>query len=149
MKNLWEYTDGLFQSKEPIFVACVGGQYDVWYDVNDQAPSAKQIAAWEQFCSLEPCNLRKQFIQALDCFADKMNALPKGEIPKFGPSYYPIAMKKIANETAIFLCGTNQLLGEINHSVFMCDSLVIPLQEQAPCHFILMNFEVKIGRAHV
>lgn len=26
LENLWEYTDGLFQSKEPVFVASMGGK---------------------------------------------------------------------------------------------------------------------------
>lgn len=147
MEKLWEYKDGIFQSKEPVLVASMGGKYDIWYDVSDyQVPTAKQIVALEEFCSIKPCNLAKQFIKALNTFADKMSSLPKEEIPGFGPSYCPQTMEKAANETAAFLRSANKSLGEISDSVFMCDSLVIPLQEYAPCRFILMNFEVKRGK---
>lgn len=146
MENLWEYADGLFQSKEPVFVASVDGKYDVWYDVGGyQSPTAKQIAAWEEFCSLQPYDLVKQFITALNTFAHKMSSLLIEETPKLGPRYCPQTMKKAANETAAFLHGANQSLGEVSSSVFICDSLVIPSQEYAPCRFILMNFEVKRG----
>lgn len=147
MEDLWEYTDGLFQSKQPVFVASMGGKYDVWYDAGGhQFPTAKQLVAWDEFCSLQPYDLTKQFIIALNNFSDKMSSLPKEETPKLGPCYHPQTMKKATNETATFLQGVNQSLGEISSSVFMCDSLVIPSQEYAPCRFILMNFEIKRGK---
>lgn len=146
MENVWEYADGLFQSKDPIFVAPIGGKYDVWYDVGGvQAPTAKQIAAWEEFCGLRPDAVKKQFIIALNTFADKMSSLPKEERAKLGPCYSPQTMKKVANETAEFLHGANRSLGEMSYSVFSCNSLVIPSQEDAPCRFVLINFEVKSG----
>lgn len=153
MESLWEYADGLFQSKKPVVVASVSGKYDVWYDVSGyQSPTAKQLAAWKEFCSLQPKDLTKQFITAFYAYADKMNTLPKEETPKLGPCYSPQTMKKAADETAVFLQGTTQSLEEISNPIFICDSLVIPSQEYAPCRFIMMNFEVKrgkvLGRSH-
>lgn len=147
MENLWEYADGLFQSKEPVLVPSVGGKYDVWYDVSGKkAPTSKQIAAWGEFCGLRADAFKQQFILALNTFADQMSLLCKEEMPKLGPSYSPQIMRDAAHETAAFLHCTNQPLGEISSSVFIFNSLVIPSQEDAPCHFVLMNFEVKSGK---
>lgn len=147
MDDKWEYDDnfGLFQSIEPIFVVSMQGRYDIWYDVTEQHPSTKQIAAWNEFYNLSPGELRKQFIAGFANFDKKISALSKNSELTCSSFYNPKIIKKAVQKTIFALQKSDLPLGNMDSSVFRCDSLVIPLQEKCQCHFVLMNFELGVG----
>lgn len=62
MDGKWKYDYKFYQfeSVEPIFVASMQGNYDVWFDIMNQYPSAKQIAAWNEFCNLSHYPLQEK-----------------------------------------------------------------------------------------
>lgn len=149
--NRWRYEDGLFQSTKPIDVASLDGSFELWFDIDERfsnlpQPSSKQWTAWNEFCSLEPDVIRQSFVTGLSDLAQRMDRLPDNAKPGFGPTIDPKVMAKEAREAASALKDSDKPMGKQPDLVFKCDSLVIPLQDNAPVNFVVINFQIGIGK---
>lgn len=151
MNNSWVYEDGLYQSIEPIPVFSLGGSFDVWFDVEErlidqQSPSSKQQATWDEFCNISTEVMRQQFIKGLADLAQRMDELPDTAKPQFGPAIYPKVMAKEIREALSIFNKTSDPIGKQPDSALICDSIVIPMQDNAPVGFVVVNFQIGFGK---
>lgn len=148
MVGIWKYEADfyLYSSVEPVFIGSIQGQCSALFDVTEQRPSKKQIAAWNEFCNLSPHDLREQFILGFINYGKRLDRLLKDPNLEFSSSYNPKLIKKLVRKTILTLLKSQLPLGKNESSAFHCDSLIIPRQEESKCHFVLVNFFLRRGK---
>ncbi|GAA6256438.1 hypothetical protein F070042J6_22900 [Bacteroides sp. f07] len=134
---------GLYETEHSININSLDGDFVAWFDVGDEnSPTEKQLAAWEEFCKINPMNIKEMIIEGLVKLSRQMNLLPADINPQYGPGYNPKVVSRNAKKAIEAMSKNNKSIGKQAKSVFQCNSIVIPKQEKSPVRFIVMNFEI-------
>lgn len=143
-RSLWRIGDwGLYETKYPIYINSLGGDFQAWFDVDgENFPTDKQLVAWEEFCKINPEDMKAMMIDGLAKLVDKMDALSNGVKPEYGPIFKPTVISRNAKRTIEAIRQCRKPLGKIAKANLKCSSVVVPLQDKAPVRFIVINFEL-------
>ena len=153
----WSYDEGLIMPSQPVLVHSLGADMQVWVNAElpeemkygspfsspkwapaHAQPSEKQQAAWRQFDAVPPEQMKRVLAGGLRRLADRMDALPPGSEPEFGPSYYPEEVSKASRNTASML--DSRTIQEVPGCQF--SHVMIPHQQNAPVQFVLLHFAI-------
>jgi len=154
----WTYKEGLLIASHPVMVHSLGAEMQVWVNVEvpedlksgsglagspkfvppHPRPSAKQRDAWHQFDNVRPEQMRQMLADGLRRLADRMDGVPPGSEPEFGPVHCPEEVSKASRNAASMLdgCTIQEVPGcQWSH-------MMIPHQQDAPVHFVLLHFTI-------
>lgn len=146
--QLWRLGEwNSYETEKPINIDSLGGDFDAWFDVGDKLfPTDKQISAWMEFCRITQTSMKSMLIERLTKLSEQMELLPARAKPEFGPIIRPTVVARNARKTIDALSKSRKPIGKQSKSIFLCNSIVIPLQDKAPVRFVVMNFQIGRGR---
>ena len=98
--QFWRIGDlGLYETKHPINIDSLNGDFVAWFDVgNENFPTEKQLATWEDFCKISPTNMKEMIIEGLTKLSRQMDLLLADIKPQYGPVYNPKAVSRNAKK---------------------------------------------------
>lgn len=142
--QFWRIGDlGLYETKHPINIDSLNGDFVAWFDVgNENFPTEKQLATWEDFCKISPTNMKEMIIEGLTKLSRQMDLLLADIKPQYGPVYNPKAVSRNAKKAIEVMSKNNRSIGRQAKSIFQCTSVVIPKQDKSPVRFIILNFQI-------
>lgn len=140
------YADGLYQPVKPIAIPSLGGRCAMWFDVEEQSRpyfSPKQLSAWNEFCHIDAQKMRQWFAIGLCNMAHQIATSPKNDGM---PSQNSDDMAADLQETAAYLEKKHTPLAAQSPLIFACDSLVVPVQDRTAVRFVVVNFQIAVGK---